>query len=831
MTIGEKFSLGYAIIAVYVGIVGFFGFFLIKQAYTEFDIVLSESVPLIRQLEQLRLSGSKVVSTSREIVLLVTQSSDDINQRHELVRLKILELREYNIKRYIADFDEVNKVSATIRQTPARKKITDYLTRLDDAGKNLLEIAFYVIKYEEENRSIDELLELNLYLERSEIEFLTIINQIIAVENDKLSEKSRSISQSYQTAIISILLLTTIVFAAAYISGLLVSKSVSRPILKLKEAAEKIGTGDFSTQIDVSSNDETGVLARTFVQMVNGLKTAREELEQSNRRLEERVQERTEELSNEVKEHEETEGKLRFKIGVEQIIRNLTTWLISMDPERIEETFKISFKEISTLVDVDCVQLFQWNDDYSTISSIYEWVGENISSKKKLLQNLPTSKYSWFEQSFIRPQTLAIDHINDLGPENQNEKELLQGCGVASIVFLPLFFRKRPIALLACGSSSQKNWSPEMINVLEIVSGIFVHVLMRSQHAEELIRLKKAIETSPIGITIADMDRRIVYANPADAIMHGYRVDELIGRDPRLFAPEEYWHSKDLRKIDKPQILKRESINVRKDGSRFPVSLISGFITDTNNKPIGLITICEDITERKKTENELKKSREELRSLYDHLQNIREEERSAISREIHDELGQFLTGLKMDLYYLKNVLGDSQTEIIETLENMSHIIEETIRTIQHISAELRPRMLDEFGLVPTIEWYVEEFQKRLSIDCQLFFDPTELKVDNKLSITIFRILQEALTNIARHAQANKVTISLTQKDDKIRLYINDNGIGITTEQISSSDSLGLIGMRERLSTFNGDIEFLSDKEKGTLVKVVIPMPKELRNSL
>jgi signal transduction histidine kinase len=198
---------------------------------------------------------------------------------------------------------------------------------------------------------------------------------------------------------------------------------------------------------------------------------------------------------------------------------------------------------------------------------------------------------------------------------------------------------------------------------------------------------------------------------------------------------------------------------------------------------------------------------------------VREQERTNIAREIHDELAQALTALKMDVSWLDHRLPSDQKSLLEKTQSMIDLVNTTIQTVKRISAELRPGILDDLGLVAAIEWQADEFHNRTGINCDVTVDPQDIMMDQDRSTAIFRIFQETLTNVARHAQASKVTVSLKEKAGTLILRVRDNGRGITEEQISSPQSFGLIGMKERVHPWGGKVSFKGIPGKGTMVVV------------
>jgi PAS domain S-box-containing protein len=233
-----------------------------------------------------------------------------------------------------------------------------------------------------------------------------------------------------------------------------------------------------------------------------------------------------------------------------------------------------------------------------------------------------------------------------------------------------------------------------------------------------------------------------------------------------------------------------------------------------------------DVTERRAAEEKLRQSTEALRALSDRLRVVREEERTQMAREVHDQVGQALTALRMDVAWLERRLaavGDERTDLESKLRSMSALIETTLDAVQRIATELRPGILDELGLEAAIEWYVREFEQRTGIACRFRSELEEARIDPGRSTAVFRILQEALTNVARHSAATRAEIDLFSDGGELRLEIRDNGRGIAEDRIESSGSLGLVGMRERARSLGGDLKIRDGSGRGTTVTLTIPL--------
>lgn len=235
------------------------------------------------------------------------------------------------------------------------------------------------------------------------------------------------------------------------------------------------------------------------------------------------------------------------------------------------------------------------------------------------------------------------------------------------------------------------------------------------------------------------------------------------------------------------------------------------------------LVLAKEITEQYLAEEKLKDAYEETRKLTDHLQTIREEERLHIAREIHDELGQLLTVLKMDVSWLNRKLQPAAEPVQEKLKELLSLIDVTVKKVRHISSELRPSLLDDLGLVAAMEWHMEEFQKRSGIELEHELPSPEPVLPEPVKIGLFRILQESLTNVARHSEAQRVIVTLMQKENSLILTIEDNGKGFDAEN-TKKKTLGLLGMKERALMIGGEYKITGAPGKGTTVEVTVPSP-------
>jgi two-component system, NarL family, sensor histidine kinase UhpB len=264
----------------------------------------------------------------------------------------------------------------------------------------------------------------------------------------------------------------------------------------------------------------------------------------------------------------------------------------------------------------------------------------------------------------------------------------------------------------------------------------------------------------------------------------------------------------------------------RKDGSYAFVHDHGFVIRNEAGKPIRMVGGISDITARKQAEQKLEASRLQLRALSGRIESLRDQEQSRIAREIHDELGQMLTGLKMDLRWIEKRLSEpsdaTSNAILEKVIEAVQLTDATIASVQKISGELRPRLLDTLGLCAAIRSEGARFQERTGVALQVNCPEELSRLRGDISIAAFRIFQEALTNITRHAEATEVKVDLVEEATTLRMRIVDNGKGISPAELEAPNSLGLLGMRERAELLGGEVTIAANGPRGTVVTVHLP---------
>ncbi|MCC6195854.1 MAG: PAS domain S-box protein [Burkholderiales bacterium] len=342
-------------------------------------------------------------------------------------------------------------------------------------------------------------------------------------------------------------------------------------------------------------------------------------------------------------------------------------------------------------------------------------------------------------------------------------------------------------------------------------------------------RLRAILDSAMDAIITVDEAQRVVLFNAAAEAMFGYRRDEAVGLPLATFVPARFRdaHAEQVRafgagaRSSRRMADARVVTGLRRDGEEFPIDAAISHLTEGARR--FYTVILRDVSARVRALEDLRRSKEELSQLAAAAEATREHEKSRIARELHDELGQSLTMMRMDVAWCKANLPQGAPGFAARLERMEALLKATVGATRRIASDLRPLMLDDLGLVPALEWLVQTMGQRSGIECRLTIDDPGLTLPPAHSTAVFRIVQEALTNIVKHAKAAHADVDVRQRDGVLTIVVRDDGVGFVPEDPREPSSFGLLGLRERTSLLRGTATLRSAPGTGTTLEVALPL--------
>ncbi len=366
----------------------------------------------------------------------------------------------------------------------------------------------------------------------------------------------------------------------------------------------------------------------------------------------------------------------------------------------------------------------------------------------------------------------------------------------------------------------------------ELKTGIEL-ALIRHRRESHLQRREEsfaaAIQSTEDAVFLATPEGRVTFLNPAAERLTGWSTGRALGK-PLADVVDLNGDGAGLEAVIRAATqgeFMHEMVLRTRTGQLVPVEVSASRVRDGIRGDCGAVLVVRNVTARKQYEAGLKRSEKELRSLAGHLEGAREAERTRIAREIHDELGQLLTGFKFDLAWVEKKLVAQpalpETGVLDKVRAMTSQVGEMVQCVRRISAELRPGILDELGLAAAVEWQAGDFQKRTGIRAHVGAELSDRPLPREVVTALFRVLQESLTNVARHAEARNVRIRLREEDAQLVLQVADDGRGITDEELGKTGVFGLMGMRERILPLRGQCNVRGAAGCGTTVRVTVPL--------
>ncbi len=616
---------------------------------------------------------------------------------------------------------------------------------------------------------------------QSEDSVASIIAQITA-KRERMSNDASLLTRSNNAAILSaarvsfLFLAISVGLMVAFVSStsLLMIRRITRSLLELEQWADKIAEGKLDHRVYIDGNDEGAKLGRTFNEMTGKLSA-------SYAALEAEIAERRQ---------------------------------VEKDLEKKTYDLKERLKELSCLY------------------TISEFAGKNETEEEilnKIVEAIP-SAWQYPEITCARitlgEKKFKTGNFKE-SPWKQVAGILSHGQEIGSVEIRYLEERK---------TADEGPFLKEERELLNTITKIVEEVIERKrveQKAQEEYNFRKTIEDSILsGITVVDLEGRQIYVNPAFCKMVGWSQEELLGAK----SPFVYWSSEEMQMIGR-RLRQELSENQRsgsfelrfqrKTGERFDVLLLDSPLRDNRGKTIGRLASIGDITAHKRTENALKESEKQLKQLAAQLMTAQEEERKRIARELHDSIAASLAGIKFRIETVQNEIRKG-TPAYQSLSALVLKIHQIIEEVRKIVANLWPSVLDQLGIKAGMDWLCREFEKTYSqIGVEKRVEIDEEEVPDSLKIVIFRILQEAMSNIAKHSAGNLVRLCLAKNENKLELSVEDNGVGFNPDEIFSAREagrgLGLVSMRERTQLSGGSFGIESVKGKGTTIRSAWPL--------
>jgi PAS domain S-box-containing protein len=342
-------------------------------------------------------------------------------------------------------------------------------------------------------------------------------------------------------------------------------------------------------------------------------------------------------------------------------------------------------------------------------------------------------------------------------------------------------------------------------------------------------RMHSIVDSAMDAIITVDSRQRITLFNRAAERIFGYEAREVLGQPLEMLMPDRFrrTHHTHIDQFGRTGVTSRPMGHMRivaalrRTGEEFPIDASISQVDVGNERYFTVI--LRDVSRRVAAERDLAQVREELRELAVASRTAREQENSRISRELHDELGQNLTSLKMDLAWLQEHIKEPHEEVAKTLGEMRKLLDITMASARRISADLRPLLLDDLGLAAALEWLGQETGRRHGFNVEMKIEEECRQLSEPLASQVFRIVQESLTNVARHAQASHVDVALEKRRNEVQLRVQDDGRGLADSDLEKKGSFGLVGIRERVYMLNGKIEIHGEPGRGTTISATLPI--------
>ncbi|HET6465381.1 MAG TPA: PAS domain S-box protein [Nitrospiria bacterium] len=524
------------------------------------------------------------------------------------------------------------------------------------------------------------------------------------------------------------------------------------------------------------------------------------------------------ELRKEIKRRSQAEETVRERLKFEQLISDLSAGFVKVAGDELEAKIAEGLGLIARFLGVERASIGETSEDKRETHIRYAYVAPGT---RPLPPTLLSTLFPWYTRTLNSGKAVVLSRIpDDLPDEAEVEKQFARKEGIKSILIVPLEIGGSVIGGMGFTAfRTERSWPDDLVQRLRLVGEIFANALHRKRSEEALReseeRFRRLSEGPFEGIAITD-EGRFMDTNAQFEKMLGYKHEELIGMPvSECVAPES--RELVLGKIKSGDETPYEHIALRRDGSKFPVEVFGRTIPYQGRRV--RVTAIRDITERKRAEAEVQRYVRRLQVLSARLVEVQEIERRSIARELHDQIGQVLTGLKLTL---EMCLRKPSDRIREALLNAQALTDDLVNQVREISLRLRPSMLDDLGLLPTLLWHFEHYTAQTQVRVAFRHFGLERRFGPQAETAAYRIIQEALTNVARHAGVKDVEVRCEVDPKGLRIEVEDRGVGFDPSKIGPI-SFGLVGMRERAELLGGSFSIKTAAGSGTLLTVRLPL--------
>ncbi|MGD9076623.1 MAG: PAS domain S-box protein, partial [Desulfobacteraceae bacterium] len=528
-----------------------------------------------------------------------------------------------------------------------------------------------------------------------------------------------------------------------------------------------------------------------------------------------------------------SERTLREQVEFERLIADIAAKLAQTGPERLGETLDSTLRSLGQFLCTDRSFLAQFSGDGKCLKHTNIWAAEGINILPSLFELDIATDLPWLGQQIRMGKVVnAGPGLTALPDEAKELGHWLEHNGITSGVVVPVLVEDRSIGFLGLDTVDQpREYPTALVDRLKIVADMIGSTLRRVQAQKELreseAKYRSLTNNLNVGVyrNTTGPKGKFIEFNPAFLKIFGYESrDELLSMTVSdIYKDSKKREAFNEKMLKEGYVKDEENVYMRKDGTTFTGAVSAVAVRDHDGRVSYYDGIVEDITKRKEVEKALQESQEDLQRLAGKLISTQEAERRLLAREMHDDISQRLAILAIDAGKLERLCEDSANPIVETLQDMKNRLVDLSSDIHAISRQLHPSILDDLGLFDAVKAECQGFRRREGITVKYEPKAIPYQLPKDAALTLFRIVQEGLRNVAKHAQTQDANVSLFGMDDSIYLSISDDGVGFDYSEARKKPGLGLASMEERVRLIQGEISIKSEPGKGTVIEVRAPL--------